>query len=117
MNYPDHITNHEKGKHLSFEDYVIIELRRKDGRSANAIAMKPFVGRGHVLSPTRAVSFIESHNGLIRRLLRKGKRTDSYRAEDIPAVELWANGLPRKILGYRTPDEVFEAEMNAIYDA
>ena len=50
MNYPDHITNHEKGKHLSYEDYVIIELRRKDGRSANAIAMKPFVGRGHVLS-------------------------------------------------------------------
>ena len=45
MNYPDHITNHEKGKHLSYEDYVIIELRRKDDRSANAIAMKPFVGR------------------------------------------------------------------------
>ena len=60
---------------------------------------------------------IENHNGLIRRFLRKGKRMDSYRAEDILAVELWANGLPRKILGYRTPDEAFEAEMDAIYSA
>ena len=60
---------------------------------------------------------IENHNGLIRRFLRKGKRMDSYCAEDILAVELWANGLPRKILGYRTPDEAFEAEMDAIYSA
>ncbi len=60
---------------------------------------------------------IENHNGLIRRFLRKGKRMDSYCAEDILAVELWANGLPRKILGYRTPDEAFEAEMDAIYAA
>lgn len=38
-------------------------------------------------------------------------------ADDILAVELWANALPRKILGYRTPDGAFEAEMNAIYAA
>ena len=29
MDYPNHITNHEKGKHLTYEDYVIIELRLK----------------------------------------------------------------------------------------
>ena len=29
---------------------------------------------------------IEKHNGLIRRFLRKGKRTDSFRADDILAV-------------------------------
>ena len=33
----------------------------------------------------------------------------------ILGVELWANGLPRKILGYRTPDEAFEAEMDRIF--
>ena len=40
MDYANHITNHEKGKHLTYEDYVIIELRLKDGWSANAIARK-----------------------------------------------------------------------------
>ena len=40
MDYYNHITNHEKGKHLSYEDYIIIELRLKDGWSANAIARK-----------------------------------------------------------------------------
>ena len=34
------ITNHEKGKHLTYEDYVIIELRLKDGWKPNAIAKK-----------------------------------------------------------------------------
>jgi len=60
---------------------------------------------------------IENHNGLIRRFLRKGKRMDSYSPDDILGVELWANSLPRKILGYRTPDEAFEAELDAIYAA
>ncbi len=23
MDYPNHITNHEKGKHLTYEDYVV----------------------------------------------------------------------------------------------
>lgn len=40
MDYPNHITNHEKGKHLTYEDYVVIELRLKDGRKPNAIAKK-----------------------------------------------------------------------------
>ena len=58
---------------------------------------------------------IENHNGLIRRFLPKGKRIDSYDEDAILGVELWANGLPRKILGYRTPDEAFEAEMDRIF--
>ena len=40
MDYPNHITNHEKGKHLRYEDYILIELRLKDGWTANAIAKK-----------------------------------------------------------------------------
>ena len=58
---------------------------------------------------------IENHNGLIRRFLPKGKRVDSYDEDTILGVELWANGLPRKILGYRTPDEAFAAEMDRIF--
>ena len=57
----------------------------------------------------------KERNGLIRRFLPKGKRIDSYDEDTILGVELWANGLPRKILGYRTPDEAFEAEMDRIF--
>lgn len=40
MDYPNHITSHEKGKHLTYEDYVVIELRLKDGWKPDAIAKK-----------------------------------------------------------------------------
>ena len=40
MDYPNHITNHKKGKHLTYEDYVVIELRLKDGWTPNTIAKK-----------------------------------------------------------------------------
>lgn len=58
---------------------------------------------------------VERHNGLIRRFIPKGKRIDDYPLERIVQIELWCNSLPRKILGYRTPDEVFEAELDRIY--
>jgi hypothetical protein len=52
------MNQHIKGKHLSFEERVIIQLRLKDGYS-----------------------------------------------------------LPRKILAYHTPDEIFERELDLIYQA
>ena len=59
---------------------------------------------------------VENHNGLIRRFIPKGKRIDSYSDEQIAQIEVWCNSLPRKILGYKTPDELFEAELDKIYD-
>lgn len=58
---------------------------------------------------------VERHNGLIRRFIRKGKRIDSYSDDQICQIEVWCNNLPRKILGYRTPDELFENELDRIY--
>ena len=58
---------------------------------------------------------VERHNGLIRRFLPKVKRIDSYTEQQIADVELWCNGLPRKVLGYRTPEEVFDNELDNIY--
>ena len=58
---------------------------------------------------------VERHNGLIRRFITKEKRIDSYSDEQIDQVELWCNGLPRRLLGYRTPDELFAAELDRIY--
>lgn len=58
---------------------------------------------------------VERHNGLIRRFIPKGKRIDSYSDDQIAQIEVWCNGLPRKALGYRTPDELFEDELDRIY--
>lgn len=58
---------------------------------------------------------VERHNGLIRRFIPKGKRIDSYSDEQIVQIEIWCNSLPRKLLGYHTPDDLFEDELNRIY--
>ena len=57
----------------------------------------------------------ERHNGLLRRFIRKGKRMDNYSCEDIMFIADWCNSLPRKILGYKTPDELFDFELDKIY--
>lgn len=59
----------------------------------------------------------ENHNGLFRRFLPKGKKIQDYPVEHISRVECWANTLPRKILGYKTPEECFEEEMLAALTA
>ena len=38
MDYPNNNTKHKKGKHLKYEDYVVIQVRLRDGRKANRIA-------------------------------------------------------------------------------
>lgn len=58
---------------------------------------------------------IERHNRLIRRFIKKGTRIDSYLDEKLFEVELWCNSLPRKILNYKTPEELFEKQLDAIY--
>ena len=58
---------------------------------------------------------VERHNGLIRRFIPKGRRIDSFSDEQICQIEVWCNSLPRRILGYSTPDELFEDELDRIY--
>lgn len=57
----------------------------------------------------------ECHNKLLRRFIPKGVSMTKYSTEDIAYMADWANALPRKILGYRTPEELFEAELDRIY--
>lgn len=59
----------------------------------------------------------ERHNGLIRRFIPKGRRIDSYSIDEIAFIEDWCNHLPRKILGYSTPDKLFEEYLDQIYAA
>lgn len=58
---------------------------------------------------------VERHNGLIRRFIPKGKRIDQFDIQTIIDIETWINSLPRRILGYKTSDELFEEELDKIY--
>ena len=60
-------------------------------------------------------SLLSGLEDLIRRFIPKGRRIDSFINEQICQIEVWCNSLPRKILGYSTPDELFEDELNRIY--
>lgn len=58
---------------------------------------------------------VERHNGLIRRFIPKGDYIHNYSLQQIINIETWRNSLPRKILAYHTPDEIFERELDRIY--
>jgi len=59
----------------------------------------------------------ERHNGLIRRFIPKGNYMSDYNASDISFIEEWMNTLPRRILKYKTPEDLFEAQLDIIYAA
>lgn len=59
----------------------------------------------------------ERHNGLIRRFIPKGFSMNNLSQDDIDFIVERINSLPRKILGYKTPDEVFEEELDLLYAA
>ena len=50
----------------------------------------------------------ERHNGMLRRFLPKGAALGSFTADEL-------NRLPRRRLDYRTPDELFEGELDNVY--
>ena len=60
---------------------------------------------------------VERHNRLLRRFIPKGKSIDDYTADEIMIFADIINGLPRKLLGYRTPEELFDAELDRIFAA
>lgn len=51
----------------------------------------------------------ENHNGLIRQYLPKGMRLDTVTTDEIRLIQNKLNNRPRKLLGYRTPNEVHDA--------
>lgn len=59
----------------------------------------------------------ERHNGLLRRFIPKGHPITDYSIDEIAFIEDWCNHLPRKILGYSTPAELFEEYLDQIYVA
>ena len=49
----------------------------------------------------------ENANGIIREFLPKGIDLSPFTDDDLRRVEFIMNNTPRKILGFRTPEEVF----------
>lgn len=50
----------------------------------------------------------ENHNGLIRQYLPKGMVLDQVTDKEIHTIQEKLNNRPRKTLGYKTPNEVYE---------
>jgi IS30 family transposase len=56
----------------------------------------------------------ENTNGLLRQYFPKGTDLSRWSAEDLEAVALAINNRPRKILGWKTPAEVFEEQLRSL---
>lgn len=56
----------------------------------------------------------ENTNGLLRQYFPKGTDLARWSAEDLEAVALAINNRPRKILGWKTPAEVFAEQLRSI---
>ncbi len=57
----------------------------------------------------------ENHNRIIRRFIPKGRSIATVSESEVKEIEDWMNNYPRKILGYKTPNElVLEATKNRL---
>ena len=56
----------------------------------------------------------ENTNGLLRQYFPKGTDLSRWSADDLEAVTLAINNRPRKSLGWRTPAEVFEGQLQSL---
>lgn len=56
----------------------------------------------------------ENTNGLLRQYFPKGTDLSRWSAEDLEAVALAINNRPRKVLGWRTPAEVFAEQLRSL---
>jgi IS30 family transposase len=59
----------------------------------------------------------ERHNGLLRGFIPKGVSIEKYSPAQVLSFADELNGRPRRRLGYRTPEELFDAFLDTIYAA
>ena len=59
----------------------------------------------------------ERHNGLFRAFVPKGASIESFSPEYILSAADELNGRPRKKLGWRTPEELFDEFLDSAYAA
>ena len=59
----------------------------------------------------------ENWNGFVRRFLPKGSNFEVLKEDTLKKIEDCINNMPRKLLGYKTPMELWTAEIEAIISA
>lgn len=59
----------------------------------------------------------ENTNGVLRQYFPKGTDLSRWSAEELEAVALALNNRPRKVLGFRTPAEVFADQLQSIQNS
>ena len=57
----------------------------------------------------------EKYNGMLRRYIPKGVPISNFTYDEVACIGDYLNALPRRSLGYRTPEEMFEAALDRIY--
>ena len=54
---------------------------------------------------------VENRNRVLRRFLPKGSNFDDISTEFLESVEDYFNNTPMKVLGFRTPNQVWNEEL------
>jgi IS30 family transposase len=90
-----HTITFDNGKEFAFHERV-----------AEALDVKTYFARPYH-SWERGLN--ENHNGLIRQYLPKGQPLDKVTKEQVIEIQTRLNQRPRKLLDYKTPEEVYTA--------
>ncbi|MBR1886194.1 MAG: IS30 family transposase, partial [Schwartzia sp.] len=59
----------------------------------------------------------EKQNSWVRRFIPKGKDMADVPDYVVQKAQDWINGLPRRLLGYRTPAELFHEQISLLSPA
>lgn len=57
----------------------------------------------------------ERHNGLLREFIPKGVSIEEYSADEVVGFADTMNSCPRRVLGYHTSEELFDAFLDEVY--
>ena len=87
-----HTITFDNGKEFAFHEEV-----------AEALDVKTYFARPYH-SWERGLN--ENHNGLVRQYLPKGQALNKVTKEEVIEIQTRLNQRPRKLLGFRTPEEV-----------
>jgi transposase, IS30 family len=58
---------------------------------------------------------VDRHNGSDQKVLPKGKRINDFFGLQISATKIRCNCLPKSLLEYSIPDEIFDERIDRIY--
>ena len=56
----------------------------------------------------------ENINRIIRRFIAKGRKIENFTRSTISTIEEWINNYPRKIINFKTAQQLFDAELQGI---